>query len=325
MNNKKNITIEIFEGIRYFFEIIITIVMVIFLVYVINPNYIESFWKPIEYPSQWSKRNCDILVQTIWEYNSSEVNSVRDTLMVEFKNPKYANFIENQYSNNFSKFNFAGIEKLCDEWGEKFEHDYKRGFVFSKGPDRKHNYNDRNSIFNEDDIVMSYKGALRLVDVKLEVNPKNRDPKAFYDRLHLYFNLEVALPTSEIDLKSASATNPITTTYDTDACVFRYYDSASDNAMALKLSNLVGQPLSDLPMIKVKDIKYGNDYNELVLTFPPGYSCVNKTKKLFIVGTHYFNLVGGSKSRNKVFYEKDGTQENDGAVSAGRQLLIKAY
>lgn len=322
INHKNNYFIKLIKKIISFVSIICIIILFLYIVCII---FRFRFWEPHEYSPDRCKQDCDILVQAIQKYNNEEKNTtVKDTFMIELKNSKYASYIETLYKLHEASYYVSDIEKIHDRWGNRYEHDFKRKIVFSKGYDQKHNYNDINSLDNRDDICIPYVGKLTLVNASIEINPNNNNKITCYDRLHLFFNKEVALPTYEINLKSALTDESNVIFNEANPCIFIYYAYYNDKT-PLKPGNPNDDPLGDLPIIKANDVTYGNDYNELVLKFPQGYSSINNYKKLFIPNAHYINIVGNSTYKNKVFYEKNGNPENDWAVEAPERILIKKY
>ena len=277
-----------------------------------------------------SKQDCDILVEAVQKFNSLEGTTVQDKYMKELKG-KY----------------ISTWETLRDPWGNRYEQEYRKGIVYSKGPDGKHVAGGGSSNpSNKDDIVVAYIGALTLVNAKLEVNPKAgnfQDPAELnkcFDVLHLYFNKEVAVP-AVVNLGSAANVSAPSTTSDASAAAsaFRYYTSASNSAVPLGTdlpSDLTaasaaaqikwsqsdaGDPtLSPLPMIT-----WGCDSKEIIIKFAAGYTSADPSKNLVIPGTHFMNLTGAKNNKNPIFYESGGTLTADGGEAAGAQVLIKNY
>ncbi|HNY10076.1 MAG TPA: prepilin-type N-terminal cleavage/methylation domain-containing protein [Candidatus Wallbacteria bacterium] len=277
-----------------------------------------------------SKQDCDILVEAIQKFNSLEGTTVQDKYMKELKG-KY----------------ISTWETLRDPWGNRYEQEYRKGIVYSKGPDGKHtDGGGSGSPSNKDDIFVAYIGALTLVNAKLEVNPKAgnfQDPAELnkcFDVLHLYFNKEVSVPAS-VNLGSAASVSAASTTSDAQAAssTFRYYTSASNSAVPLgtdlpadltaasagaqmKWSQSdAGDPaISPLPMIT-----WGSDSKEIIIKFAAGFTSADPSKGLIIPGTHFINLTGAKNNKNQIFFESGGTQVADGGEAAGAQVLIKNY
>jgi len=262
-----------------------------------------------------AKQDCDTLVNAIQKFNSLEGTTVQDKYMKELKG-KYV----------------ATIDTLKDPWGNRYEQDYKKGVVYSKGPDGKHKDGAQNAPENKDDIVITYIGALTLVSAKLEVNPLGgnfMDPletDRCYDVLHLYFNKEARLPENGINLKAAASSNAVSTSSDplaTADSIFRYY-----NAPSLKSQPITpgAEDLNDLPEIPASNIEWGQDSKEILFKMPAGYTSADPSKKLLIPGTHYINLTGAKNNKNHKFMEVGGTNYAlDGAEASGSQILIKNY
>ncbi len=293
-----------------------------------------------------AKQDCDTFVQAVQKFNSLEGTSVQDKYMKELKG-KY----------------ITNLDTMKDPWGNRYEQEYRKGIVYSKGPDSKHKEGAGPSHpENKDDIYVSYIGALTLVDAKIEVNPEGgnflapdeaEEKAKTFDRLHLYFNKEVYLYdlTSNagsvtkgtpitIDLSSAVEAGkavPSSTTSDKDAATlaFRYFESANPTSLT------IAAPAS------LKDacgagtvVEYGSDSKEVVITYAPGFTSANPNQSLLIPGTHYINLTGAKNNKNPIFGEPIVTQAGttitvkkpdadgwkmDGAEAAGAQIQIKNY
>lgn len=283
-----------------------------------------------------AKQDCDTFVQAIQKFNSLEGTTVQDKYMKELKG-KY----------------ITNLETMKDPWGNKYEQEYRKGIVYSKGPDGKHaDGGGANAPANKDDIVVPYIGALTLIEAKLEVNPEagnfqdtadaNEVAKC-YDKLHLYFNKEVYIAnitaagvssgTISVDLGNAVVGNtapPSSTTSDADATagkLFRYFTSATPSA---KTCDIPGDLTAATGANGV--VTYGADNKEVVIKYAAGFTSANPGKNLLIPGTHYINLTGAKNTKNALFSEPatDTTgnitkSATDGAEAAGAQVLIKNY
>lgn len=316
---------------------IISIILTIFTL-----NNLEYFNSDIsECQHDKSKRDCDFLVQQILKYKQTEGISVKDTLMVELKNPKYV----------------PQIDEMHNQWGDRYENDYKLGIVISKGPDRKHDYENRSAKVNKDDITVPYVGPLTLIDAQLEVNPKAgnvnepKDDLKCFDILHLFFNKEVALPGTtsgidflpKLDLMKAAINFSSSTTSDKEASngyVFRYYTGASPSAKPIIALAQLGTALPNNyvtyntiseagDLISSNNINgfvcWGLDSKEIIIKFAKKMTSANSTNDLFIPGTHYINITGAKNNKNPLFCEAGGSRQIDGAEAAGSQVLIKDY
>lgn len=290
-----------------------------------------------------AKQDCDTFVQAIQKFNSLEGTTVQDKYMKELKG-KY----------------ITNLDTMKDPWGNRYEQEYRKGIVYSKGPDSKHNEGGGPSHpENKDDITVPYVGALTLVDAKLEVNPEggnfqdtsdSAEMARCYDKLHLYFNKEVAIP-KDTDLSKAvpaSATGtvatPSSTTNDPAAkdYVYRFFDSANPNAKPIDApANLSNATAGAVPATLDKlsssmttaGIAYGADSKEIVIKYAQTYTSANPDMKLLIPGTHYINLTGAKNTKNTVWFEPDTRSDKtgatasttDGAEAAGAQIQIKNY
>ena len=295
-----------------------------------------------------AKQDCDTFVQAIQKFNSLEGTTVQDKYMKELKG-KY----------------ITNLDTMKDPWGNRYEQEYRKGIVYSKGPDSKHTTGKGTSdAANKDDIVVSYIGALTLVDAKLEVNPEGgnfQDTDAAeqakcFDRLHLYFNKEVYAykiakadgATSEVitinlgNAVDAGQSTPTTTTADNMAASkdFRYFDSASPNAKTIQAPTGLADATGAGAVIT-----YGSDYKEIVIKYKAGFTSAgftsaNTDKTLLIPGTHYINLTGAKNDKNSLFVEPavnaagdmikspeldSKGRPADGAEAAGTQIQIKNY
>ncbi|HNY13393.1 MAG TPA: type II secretion system protein [Candidatus Wallbacteria bacterium] len=281
-----------------------------------------------------AKQDCDTFVQAIQKFNSLEGTTVQD---------KYLKELKGKYITN--------LDTMKDPWGNRYEQEYRKGIVYSKGPDGKHTEGaGANSPANKDDIVVAYIGALTLVDAKLEVNPEagnfldmTNEATKCYDRLHLYFNKEVYIGditagnsyssgTISVDLGVAVAggtATPTSTTSDANAkdFVFRYFTSASPGSktapVPADLSKATGT---------AGTVSYGADNKEIVIKYAAGYTSADSTKDLLIPGTHYINLTGAKNNKNILFAEPANDSAGnitksatDGAEASGTQVLIKNY
>ena len=313
--------------------------------FILLPRYTANNKYSCVRKSEYARIDCDALIQKIQIYNFKNANHVKDTYMVEIENENIFSLYEEMTTT---------INLLKDPWGRKYEHEYAKGIVFSKGPDGKHAFGKgHDTLENRDDIIYSYVGPLTLVDAKLEVNPYNGDYKdnagknSCFDILHLYFNKNIALPVNgNLDLGSMSETILTSTTTDLAASTstFRYYDGASPNALPIiSLKDL--KAATDIPTSNFKpdisefgDLRkypnscysWGKDSKEIIIKYAAGYSSIDTSKKLLIAEFHYINICGARNNKNKTFYESDGmaeikiSQEN-GSESANFQILIKKY
>jgi prepilin-type N-terminal cleavage/methylation domain-containing protein len=262
-----------------------------------------------------AKQDCDTFVQAIQKFNSLEGTTVQDKYMKELKG-KY----------------ISTLETLKDPWGNRYEQDYRKGIVYSKGPDGKHKDGPSSLPENKDDVFITYIGALSLVSAKIEVNPLGGnflDPietEKCYDVLHLYFNKEVQIPVGGVNLKAAATANATSTTSDplaTAESIFRYYNTPSPRSAPITPG---GDDLNDLPEIPASDIAWGSDSKEIILKMPAGYTSADPARKLLIPGTHYMNLTGAKNNKNHKFMEVASTSAAiDGAEASGSQILIKNY
>ncbi len=283
-----------------------------------------------------AKQDCDTFVQSIQKFNSLEGTTVQDKYMKELKG-KY----------------ITNLDTMKDPWGNRYEQDYRKGIVYSKGPDGKHADNQpATHASNKDDIAVPYIGALTLVDAKLEVNPEGgnfqdaAEADKCYDILHLYFNKEVGAPTT-IDLSKCTAVPPgNVTTSDPDAgtgaaagteCTntFRIYNSAKIGSTPIAAA--AGTEIASLASITAATCYYGADSKEIIIRYPAGYTSADGDrtasdgtiipgKKLLVPGTHYINLTGAKRNKNPIFIEAGSTDRvNDGAEAAGAQVQIKNY
>ncbi len=283
-----------------------------------------------------AKQDCDTFVQAIQKFNSLEGTTVQDKYMKELKG-KY----------------ITNLDTMKDPWGNRYEQEHRKGIVYSKGPDSKHREGAGPSHpENKDDIAVPYIGALTLVDAKLEVNPEGgnfqdtsdqNEVDRCYDRLHLYFNKEVALPAS-IDFSKCSDKAPgATTTSDPDgsgsdpcANVFRIFNSAKVGATPI--APTAASEIATLATMGAATCYYGTDSKEIVIRYPAGYTSADGDrlasdgttvipgKKLLIPGTHYINLTGAKRNKNPLFIEAGSTDRpNDGAEASGAQIQIKNY
>jgi len=289
-----------------------------------------------------AKQDCDTFVQAVQKYNSLENTKVKDIYMIEL-NSKYIHNIDN----------------LKDPWGNRYEQDYLKGVVYSKGPDGMHTFGQGWSApHNRDDITVNYIGALNLIDAKLEVNPFNgnvndtNEINKCYDILHLYFNKNVCVPVNgNLNLGSAAAINTESTTGDiyADEFTFRYYNN--DNYKAQPLSTGAGSQISDLCLAanippasakysmaafgNLSEIPYacyawGADSKEIIIKFAAGYTCADPRKKLLLPHGQYINLTGAKNNKNKTFLEIGGSatstpEDREGGEASGIQILIKPY
>jgi prepilin-type N-terminal cleavage/methylation domain-containing protein len=298
-----------------------------------------------------AKQDCDTFVQAVQKFNSLEGTTVQDKYMKELKG-KY----------------ITNLDTMKDPWGNRYEQEYRKGIVYSKGPDSKHKEGAGPSHpENKDDIFVSYIGALTLVDAKLEVNPEggnyqdSAEAAKCYDKLHLYFNKEVALPAA-VDLGNAvpaGATPPTSTTTETadgKTKVFRFFESANPNATTIGGTMLTTLTSACAGMVRTTagqlnsglttaGIAYGADSKEIIIKYAAGYTSAQgeyvdsagtavAAKELLIPGTHYINLTGAKNDKNILFFEpntsgadKTGntTSAADGAEAAGAQIQIKNY
>lgn len=293
-----------------------------------------------------AKQDCDTFVQAIQKFNSLEGTTVQDKYMKELKG-KY----------------ITNLDTMKDPWGNRYEQEYRKGIVYSKGPDSKHKEGGGPSApENKDDISVSYIGALTLVDAKLEVNPEggnyqdSAEEARCFDRLHLYFNKEVAIPEA-VDLSNAvKGPTPTSTTTDAgakDGNAFRYFTSANPSADAIEVPKDLKSACSGMAIKRADElnsdlttagIAYGADSKEIIIKYAAGYTSAQgdyvdasgntvAAKELLIPGTHYINLTGAKNSPNPVFFEpdtsgavKDGTKAStDSAQAAGAQIQIKNY
>ncbi len=281
-----------------------------------------------------AKQDCDTFVQAIQKFNSLEGTTVQDKYMKELKG-KY----------------ITNLDTMKDPWGNRYEQEYRKGIVYSKGPDSKHREGAGPShAENKDDIFVSYIGALTLVDAKLEVNPEGgnfQDTDAAeqakcFDRLHLYFNKEVyahsidangvGSATVEIDLGKAvpgGELTPSTTTADSAAANFhfRYFESASPSAKTIAAPTHLTAATGSNALIT-----YGADYKEIVIKYAAGFTSANPDNLLLIPGTHYVNLTGAKNNKNTLFVEPKSaggalvrSGAEDGAEASGTQIQIKNY
>ena len=309
------------------------------------PRYAANDKHGSKLKSDYAKIDCDGLVQKIHDYNIRNVNVVQDTYMVEIENEKIFSSYEEMTTT---------INLLKDPWGRKYEHEYAKGIVFSKGPDGKHVFGKEHATLeNRDDIIHSYVGPLTLVDAKLEVNPyngsckNNADINNCFDILHLYFNKSVALPVSgNLDLGSMTDSVVFTSTNDVAASTstFRYYDSANRNALpiislkdlkiATNIPALNFKPsiseFGDLRKFSNSCYSWGKDSKEVIIKYTAGYSSIDPSKNLLNAGFHYINICGAKNNKNKTFIECDGLTEikieqDKGSESANFQILIKKY
>jgi len=283
-----------------------------------------------------AKQDCDTFVQAIQKFNSLEGTTVQDQYLKELKG-KY----------------ITNLDTMKDPWGNRYEQEYRKGIVYSKGPDGKHTAGGgANAPANKDDIVVPYIGALTLVDAKLEVNPKSgnfqdaAEVNKCYDVLHLYFNKEVTVP-AVLNLGTPAIAAAASTTTDAGATgtqAFRYYTSANPSALPLGHANNpfvftdltactatlaqkwsqsdAGDPTGSASGI----ISWGSDSKEIIIKFVAGYTSADPGKaNLLIPGTHYINLTGAKNNKNPIFFESGGTVAMDGAEASGAQVLIKNY
>jgi hypothetical protein len=246
---------------------------------------------------------------------------------------------------------------MKDPWGNRYEQEYRKGIVYSKGPDSKHTEGGGPSdAANKDDIMVPYIGALTLVDSKLEVNPEGgnfqdttdaTETARCYDKLHLIFNKEVAIPAT-MDLGKAVPGNtapPASTTNDVDATadkIFRYFDSANPNAKTIAAPAELSAATGSMTVTTIDKlsssmtgagIAYGADSKEIVIKYAQGYTSADPAKNLLIPGTHYINLTGAKNQKNKLLFEPDTRTDKtgatpsatDGAEGAGAQIQIKNY
>ncbi|MEZ7891194.1 MAG: prepilin-type N-terminal cleavage/methylation domain-containing protein [Candidatus Wallbacteria bacterium] len=271
-----------------------------------------------------AKQDCDTIAQAIQKFNSLEGSTVEKLMDLKGK-----------YLTN--------IDTLKDPWGNSYDMDPNKGIVFSKGPDSKSSYGiGKNGVEKDDkdNIIVSYIGALTLVDAKLEVNPEGGNPtdsadaSRTYDRLHLYFNKAVTLrgkdmsgTTYKVDLSSSTTTvfgdvattdkaisKPAKPTDPTTGATFRYFEA--------NINNLVEAPVDLKNAANAITPIYGADSKEIILRYADGYTSNDPNKKLLIPGTHYINLTGAKNGKNPTFYEGDGVT---GAEAAGTPVQIKNF
>ncbi|OQA81024.1 MAG: Type II secretion system protein G precursor [bacterium ADurb.Bin243] len=275
-----------------------------------------------------AKQDCDTFVQAIQKFNSLEGTTVQNKYMSELKG-KY----------------ITNLDTMKDPWGNRYEQDYKKGIVYSKGPDGKHaDGQPATHASNKDDIFVPYIGALTLVDAKLEVNPEggnfqdSAEADKCYDVLHLYFNKEATAnttttvtTTSEIAFTFSAVKQGNSTTADADgsgsgscANTFRVFNTARPDATPLD-ANAAGSEIASLKSLATT-WKYGTDNKEIVIKFPSGMTSANPNNALLIPGTHYINLTGAKRNKNPIFIEAGSTDRvNDGAEASGSQIQIKNY
>jgi hypothetical protein len=90
-----------------------------------------------------AKQDCDTLVQAILKHNSLGGSEVKDRYMAELKE-KY----------------ISNLDEIKDVWGNRYEHDFARKAVYSKGPDGLHRDAAEGggaiSDENRDDITLFY-------------------------------------------------------------------------------------------------------------------------------------------------------------------------
>jgi len=294
-------------------ELMIVIAIIGILVAVALPKFTDMI-REAKYTK--ARQDCDTLVHAIQKFNSLEATTVQERYMEELKG-RYV----------------TAIDTLKDPWGNRYEQDYKKGVVYSKGADGKHKDGGGNlASENKDDICVIYAGALVLVGAKLEVNPLHGnflDPNeagSCYDVLHLYFNKEVALPAGGVNLKACAKASAPSGTSDPEAdalAVFRYYVSANRKTAPIIPG---ADDLLDLPEIPDENISFGSDSKEITLRMPAGYTSADPAKKLLIPGTHYINLTGAKNNRNRKFLETGGANYAiDGAEASGCQMAITNY
>ncbi len=282
-----------------------------------------------------AKQDCDTFVQAIQKFNSLEGTTVQDSYMKELKG-KY----------------ITNLDTMKDPWGNRYEQEYRKGIVYSKGPDGRHTFaGGANDPKNKDDIVVAYIGALTLVDAKLEVNPKAgnfldttqvAEVNKSYDVLHLYFNKEVGIPGTGVAgafvFGTGPVTNPSSTTTDGGCSAttpFRFYTSPNPSAtpiaaptdLATAIAGIV--QVADVTAISetvvTAQICWGADKKELVIKFAAGHTSADPAKTLLIPGTHYLNLTGAKNNKNPIFVEPSGTVLADGGEASGAQVLVKNY
>ncbi|HBC73408.1 MAG TPA: hypothetical protein DC017_00860, partial [Candidatus Wallbacteria bacterium] len=270
-----------------------------------------------------AKQDCDTFVQAIQKFNSLEGTTVQDKYMKELKG-KY----------------ITNLDTMKDPWGNRYEQEYRKGIVYSKGPDSKHTEGGGPSdAANKDDIMVAYIGALTLVDAKLEVNPEGgnfqdagdaTEVARCYDRLHLYFNKEVSIP-AVADLSLAvtpTDTGAITnsTTNDPIASAtkaYRYFDSANPNAKPILAPTDLGGATSGSTPKSIEELNsalttaglsYGADSKEIVIKYAQGFTSADPDKNLLIPGTHYINLTGAKNKKNFVWSEPNTLTDKTGAT-----------
>jgi len=322
-------------------EIILIIAIILITVYISLPQFTEIGGRDCISKNEFAHKDCSVIAEEIKKYNSLNNNFVQDTYMVEIINMEFFSFYENATTT---------INLLKDPWGNRYEHDYKKKIVFSKGRDGKHTFNQgRKNVFNIDDEYVSYIGALRLVDAKLEVNPykgnyKNiSDTKKCFDILHLYFNKDVAIPVNgNLDLGSNTIKENYYSTIDNDASIatFRYYEktihhnilapSDLNSATNIPIQNSKNSitDFGDLSQFLNSCYAWGNDSTEIIIKYAAGYTSSNPSKKLLIAETNFINICGAKNNKNKTFYESNGSvganaEHEDGAEQSDNPILIK--
>ena len=287
-----------------------------------------------------AKQDCDTIAQSIQKYNSLEGTQIEELMDLKGK-----------YLTN--------IDTLRDPWGNAYQIDTYGGFVYSKGADGQDNKNDSADKKNNDNIKVSYIGALSLVKASLEVNPSgNSNPAEAFDVLHLFFNKRVKLEKdlnlitdSAVTAPSANAMQSRSMDADTDggtsltkalrwcegtknkyvdpANFFKTYDIdgvASDMTSApctpAEANTETGAPLYN-GTADAGQMYYSEDSREIIIGLPAG------TSGSIIPGTHFINLTGNRKNaatasqpedRNPLFKEFDG---KTGGEMSGTPIKIE--
>lgn len=270
----------------------------------------------IEVKVVYAKQDCDTLAQAIQKYNSLESAVVKSEDM-----------------NELAKKYITNLDRLRDRWGNRYRHDYSIGVVYSMGPDGKHDPDNAGSQYNKDDISVSYIGPPRLVAAALEVNPgagnflekNDEERKKCYDRLHLYFNLDMEFPALPVNLAAASVNMPAHfSKTDIEAAsgkIFRYFIKDDPETRPIPApADLAAACGSDY------SVCWGADSREIIIKLASGYTSADPEKKLLTAGTHFINLTGAPNNKNRCFSaQKSSKKPAEGAEAAAGPVLIRNY